>query len=178
MTQSEIIARARAGLCLECGHTEAEHSRAYDECQVLTCKCDAFVKPESLVRVGVAVLVWRGSKLLYHLRKGKHGPGTWSFPGGNMDWGEEPAETAERELREECGPLKTTRLVPWHRAGYVNTVFPNGRQYITLYFTCELLEGEPQVMEPEKCERWEWFDSETPPQPLFDPLERVKLFLA
>jgi 8-oxo-dGTP diphosphatase len=29
--------------------------------------------------------------------------GKWTVPGGGMEWGESPQETAERELREETG---------------------------------------------------------------------------
>jgi 8-oxo-dGTP diphosphatase len=29
--------------------------------------------------------------------------GKWTMPGGGMEWGEEPAETAARELEEETG---------------------------------------------------------------------------
>ena len=29
--------------------------------------------------------------------------GTWTMPGGGMEWGEDPIETAERELEEETG---------------------------------------------------------------------------
>lgn len=29
--------------------------------------------------------------------------GTWTMPGGAMEWGENPLETAERELEEETG---------------------------------------------------------------------------
>jgi len=28
-------------------------------------------------------------------------------------------------------------------------------------------EGEPKVMEPDKCERWDWYDMDELPSPLF-----------
>jgi 8-oxo-dGTP pyrophosphatase MutT (NUDIX family) len=33
--------------------------------------------------------------------------GRWSMPGGGMEWGEHPAETARRELEEETGLTAT-----------------------------------------------------------------------
>jgi 8-oxo-dGTP diphosphatase len=130
------------------------------------------------VRVGVAVIVQRDDKLLFHLRKGKHGPGTWSFPGGNMEHGETPAETALRELHEEVGPsLQHLPLVEYQECPYVSTVFPNGKHYITLYFFTIWTEGVPIVMEPEKCERWEWFRARNLPHPLFAPIDVEKLQL-
>jgi 8-oxo-dGTP diphosphatase len=164
-------------LCAICGHGAFTH-RAYDNsCEFEDCRCDGFAEREP-PRVGVAVLVWYRGRLLFHLRKGKHGPGTWSFPGGHLDWGEEPTQAAARELREECGELAYTPLVPYKRCPYVNTLFKTGKQYITLYYECELVAGEPAVMEPEKCERWEWFAPNALPSPLFDPLENKRLNLS
>lgn len=129
-------------------------------------------------KVGTAVIVWRAGKLLFHLRKGKHGPGTWSFPGGHLEWGEEPAAAAQRELREECGSdLVCTPLMSYDRCPYVNTIFRNEQQYITLYFVTFWVSGEAQVTEPEKCERWQWYSPDALPSPLFDPLEGNKLGL-
>ena len=130
------------------------------------------------VRVGVAILVHRDGKLLFHLRKGPHGPGTWSFPGGNMEYSEEPIESAQRELLEETGPdARYSELQVYQPCPYVNTMFPGGKQYITLYFTCALIGGAPRVMEPDKCERWDWFAPSALPKPLFDPLENKRLRL-
>jgi len=180
-----LIARAKARLCLECGHAYDIHSVSYDECQFEDCRCDKFREPDG-VRVGVALIVWdrrpgQPERVLFHLRKGKHGPGTWSFPGGHVDWGEEPIETARRELGEETGinaDVTCSPLKPYERCPYVNTIFSNGRQYITLYFECSLYGGaDPRVMEPDKCDRWEWFKPDQLPEPLFDPLEPSKLRL-
>ena len=37
-------------------------------------------------RVGVGCIVRRGSQLLLVRRRGAHGSGTWSTPGGNLDY--------------------------------------------------------------------------------------------
>jgi 8-oxo-dGTP diphosphatase len=34
-------------------------------------------------------------------------------------------------------------------------------------------QGEPKVLEPNKCERWEWFSLNAFPQPLFLPLQNL-----
>ena len=45
-----------------------------------------------------------GRILLTRFRHAEHlDSGKWTMPGGGMEWGEEPAETAARELEEETG---------------------------------------------------------------------------
>lgn len=127
------------------------------------------------VRVGVAVIVRNPEgKVLMGLRCGLHGPGTWSLPGGNMDFGESPEETAKRELLEETG-LVAIAIQVYERCPYANAPFPEtGKQYITLYFEI-LAEGEPKRMEPDKCARWEWCDPKDLPQPLFAAMDQLDL---
>lgn len=51
--------------------------------------------------VGVGVLVTREGKVLIQRRTNAHGEGTWSLPGGHMEFGESPEQTAAREAKEE-----------------------------------------------------------------------------
>lgn len=130
------------------------------------------------VRVGVAVIVRNAEgRVLFGLRKGDHGGGTWSLPGGHVEFGEEPEDTARREVLEETG-LKVGKVQVYERCPYVNSHFrETGKQYITLYFTAEHLGDEPRVTEPEKCERWVWTDPHKLPSPLFEPIEQNTLRL-
>lgn len=112
-----------------------------------------------VVRVGVAVIVRRkDGKILIGLRKGSHGAGTWSVPGGHLELGETVLQCADREVIEETGLIGVYRLCELGR--YVHTVMPaqdGGNTYVTLY-----VEGyykglvEPKVVEPDKCEEWRW----------------------
>jgi len=54
-------------------------------------------------KVAAGVIVERGGRVL--LVRRRHGPreGLWTFPGGFVDHGEEPAAAAIRECREETG---------------------------------------------------------------------------
>jgi 8-oxo-dGTP pyrophosphatase MutT (NUDIX family) len=52
---------------------------------------------------GVGVVLVRGVDLLFGLRRGIHGGGTWSVPGGHLDAGESADACALRELYEEAG---------------------------------------------------------------------------
>lgn len=44
-----------------------------------------------------------GRILLTRVSAGSPDSGKWTMPGGGMEWGEDPAETAARELEEETG---------------------------------------------------------------------------
>ncbi|QQR92621.1 MAG: NUDIX domain-containing protein [Candidatus Iainarchaeum archaeon] len=121
-------------------------------------------------RVGVGVLICRDGKVLLGKRLAAHGKGTWSPPGGKMEFGESPLDCAKREILEETNlHLTHMRIGP-----YTNDVFVSDNlHYITLCVIAEAT-GEPKAMEPEKCAEWKWFAWNELPSPLFLPLENLK----
>ena len=105
-------------------------------------------------RVGVGVILPRDDKVLLGKRKGSHGAGTWSFPGGHLEPGESFEDCCRRETLEETG-IKVGKLIP---VGFTNDIFEEEKlHYVTLYFMSENFEGEPELMEPDKCEEWGWY---------------------
>jgi 8-oxo-dGTP diphosphatase len=134
---------------------------------------ELYLKDQHRVRVGVAVLVRKGSAVLVGRRrdeKGKsRGHGTWALPGGHLEYKEEVGDCARREVLEETGlEISDVRQGP-----YVNNVFgEDGRHYITLFATAELKDfnAEPRVMEPDKCFEWRWCQRKDVPLPMFPPL--------
>ncbi len=118
-------------------------------------------------RVGVGVLVEQEGKVLLGLRKGSHGASTWAPPGGHLGFGELVEECGKRELLEETG----LRAVSYMLGPWVENVMENGkRHYVTLFVHVSHFEGDTQLLEPNKCERWQWFSWNELPQPLFAPL--------
>jgi 8-oxo-dGTP diphosphatase len=124
----------------------------------------------SIIRVGVAVFVFRDGKFLMAQRQGAHGEGTWSVPGGHPEFGEELVDTAVREVKEETG-LSITDV----RFGAItNDVFPvEHKHYVTVWMTSRHLAGEAQITEPDKCLRQGWFDFSNLPSPLFLPWRQL-----
>lgn len=129
--------------------------------------------PPKRVPVGVALLVVNDKgEYLLHKRKGKHGGGTFSFPGGAMDLGEEAAEAVLRELDEEAGITCDIPLV-FDPCPYVHSRFEDGQQWVTLYHVAAHSGQVPRVMEPTKNAGWRWAKLDAFPEPLFGPVEQV-----
>lgn len=120
-------------------------------------------------KVGVGVVVIKNNLILLGKRKGSHGAGAWSFAGGHLEFGEDVEACAVRELAEETG-LKAVSLYtgPW-----VNDVIDGNKHYITLFVFVNEFEGDVQLLEPQKCEGWHWFESNALPYPLFPPVESL-----
>lgn len=103
-------------------------------------------------RVGMGIYIRRDGKILVGKRKGEHAGGTWCAPGGHLERGESWEECARREVREETG-LEIGNV----RFGNVtNDIYPDGRHYVTIQMVADWIFGEPQILEPEKMETWEW----------------------
>lgn len=125
----------------------------------------------SLPVIGVGVLVWKNKKLLLGKRLHKDQSYSWQFPGGHLENDESVIECARREALEETG-LKIKQL---RHLGFTDKSFEmNQQQYITLFVSAEYESGKVQVLEPDKCESWQWFDCADLPTPLFSP---ITLFL-
>ncbi len=117
-------------------------------------------------RVGIGVFVIRNGKFLMGHRKGSHGSGTWSIPGGHMEFGETFEQTAQREVMEETG-MKIDNV----RFGAVtNDVFSSdNKHYVTVWVLSDWAEYEPSITEPDKFIDQEWIDANDIPEPLFLP---------
>ena len=119
-------------------------------------------------RVGVGPFILRDAKVLLGKRKGSHGAGEWSVPGGHLEWFEDVETASRREIKEETG---LTDLQFIKKLGYSENFFhAENKHYITVYTVLWLKSGEPILIEPNKCEGWEWFDLNKLPNPLFGGL--------
>jgi len=121
-------------------------------------------------QVGVGVLVVQEGLVLLGRRIGSHGAGTWSAPGGKLEFGEELEACARRELLEETG-LQARSIDP---GPYSNDVFADaGRHFLTVFVVARGISGTPRNLEPDKCEGWAWFPWDHLPTPLFAPLQTL-----
>jgi 8-oxo-dGTP diphosphatase len=121
-------------------------------------------------KVGVGVIVINNGKVLLGTRKGSHGDGSWCFPGGHLEFNEKIEECAKRETMEETG-IKIKNI---KKIYFTNDIFPKEKvHFVTLYVVSDYDSGEVKVMEPEKCDKWDWFNWDKLPKPLFIPIENL-----
>ena len=118
-------------------------------------------------KVGIGVILVKDNKVLLLKRKNAHGEGTWSFPGGHLEFNEEFEDCVIREVEEETGiTVSNIRF-----AGLTNDMFQKeNKHYVTIFMLCGWVSGEAQIKEPENCEAQGWFEWERLPEPLFLPI--------
>ena len=104
--------------------------------------------------------------MLLGKRKGSHGAGEYASPGGHLEYLEAFADCAVREVREETGleigPIRFLRVLNVHAYA--------PKHYVDLAFAADWVGGEPVVCEPDKIDRWDWYDLAYLPSPLFATL--------
>lgn len=115
-------------------------------------------------KVGVGVMVLKDGKVLMCRRKGSHGAGEYAYPGGHMEFGESFEDCARREVREECG-LEIGNIRFLRLANVTN--YP-GKHYVDIALAADWKSGEPQALEPDKADGWQWYELDKLPSPLFE----------
>ncbi len=114
--------------------------------------------------VGVGVTVLRAGRVLLGRRRGSHGAGEYSTPGGHLDAMESFEQCARRETREECG--LELRDVRFQFVANVTRYAP--RHYVHVGLLAEAQPGEPLLLEPDKCAGWAFHALDALPEPLFE----------
>jgi 8-oxo-dGTP diphosphatase len=112
----------------------------------------------------------RAGRVLLIRRQRSHGAGTWSTPGGHLDFGETPAACAIRETEEETG-VCVSRV---EFLAVTNDVFADeGKHYVTVWMRGDADEGDAQVRDPAEVAEVGWYAPDGLPTPLFLSLENL-----
>jgi len=125
---------------------------------------------QKMIGVGVGIIIRKGSQVLLLRRRHVHGEGSWSTPGGHLDYQETPEECAVREAKEETGlDIQNPAFV-----AVTNDVFSvEDKHYITLWMAADYMTGEPVLAAPYESDAIGWFTWDNLPQPLFLPLQHL-----
>jgi len=128
-------------------------------------------------RVGVGALLLKKGRVLLGKRNPNpekadselHGEGTWTLPGGSMEFGEDFRDAVYREVLEETGIKVNKDKI---KLVSVTNDLAEDAHFVTLGFLCEEFDGEPEVREEDIIE-WRWFSLNDLPSPLFPPSEKL-----
>lgn len=118
--------------------------------------------------IGFGVIIMREKNVLLGYQTRSYENPCWAFPGGKLDEQETIEQAVARETLEECW-LKVDNFE------YI-TFFEdliNGTHVISLVVKVNCVEGEPEVLEPNKCEKWERFNINNIPKNRTENLDRL-----
>jgi ADP-ribose pyrophosphatase/8-oxo-dGTP diphosphatase len=128
------------------------------------------------VGAGFGVLMLKEGKILLGQRhtdpdkadSALHGEGTWTMPGGKLEFGESFEEGAKREVLEETGIiLNDVRVI------CVNNDKIESAHFVTIGLLSDDFLGDAKVMEPDEITEWRWFNLNNLPRNMFFPSVRV-----
>ena len=122
--------------------------------------------------VGVGVMVLNDNKVLLGLRNPDkikasselNGEGTWTMPGGKVEYMEKLVDAAKRELEEETG-LKAKKI----DFLCISDDMTDTAHYVTAGFKVSDYSGRVKTMEPETILEWKWFDLNDLPKNMYKP---------
>ncbi len=121
------------------------------------------MEQEQRPKVGIGVMILKGDKILLGKRKSSHGEGEYAWPGGHLEHMEGFEVCARRETLEETGmEIENVRFLR-----LLNFKDYAPKHYVDILLIADWKSGEPQVLEPHKCEGWDWYDINNLPERLF-----------
>ena len=124
------------------------------------------------------VLLYRDGQICIFRRSGTLNSGTWGIPGGKVDTGEDPKESAKRECEEETGTFPAGRFtgqdfvfkLPLTSEDYIDGDYGERRAakegeeftYTTFLYQVSDREWEPELNR--EHDKYEWVDPSSLPK--------------
>lgn len=117
--------------------------------------------------VAVIALILQADKILLVKRANDPKRGLWVLPAGFMEWNEDPAEAARREVLEETGlTVQIDRLLD-----VFHTPDDGGLADIVIGYAAHITGGQLQAADD--AEEAGWFSNDDVPPLAFLPTERI-----
>ncbi|PIZ51962.1 ADP-ribose pyrophosphatase [Candidatus Woesearchaeota archaeon CG_4_10_14_0_2_um_filter_33_13] len=96
------------------------------------------------------------------------GEGTWTMPGGKLEFHESFEDGAKREVMEETSlQLNSVKVI------CVNNDMVDTAHFVTIGLFSQDFSGEVKVMEPDEITEWRWFSLSSLPENIFPPSKKV-----
>lgn len=122
--------------------------------------------------VYVGIILRKGNQILLMKRSQSIiNGGLYAFPGGGVDGSETIAAATIRESYEELGITINTTDLKFAHAIHVKT--DKNIEYIAFYYEATEWQGNPSIMEPDKCDELSWFDCDKLPSPMLATNEQA-----
>lgn len=126
--------------------------------------------------LGVGIMILKDNKVLLGLRNPKkekvsselNGQGTWTMPGGKVEFMETLINAAKRELEEETSLIANNLKLISIADDMTDTA-----HYVTVGFLATDYSGEIKAMEPETILEWKWFDINNLPTNMYKPSQVI-----
>ena len=125
--------------------------------------------------IGVGIMILKDNKILLGLRNPDkvkasselQGRGTWTMPGGKVEFMEKLIDAAKRELEEETSLIANKLDLLCISDDMTDTA-----HYVTVGFIVREYKGEVKTMEPETILEWKWFPLNNLPENLYNPSKK------
>ncbi len=110
----------------------------------------------------VYLMLVKGNKILLSRRYNTgYFDNYYSLPAGHLDGNETLKQAMVRETKEEIGIVLDP--VDLELVHIMNRRIPDNER-VDFFFTAKKWQGEPKIMEPDKCDDLSWFESDDLPQ--------------
>lgn len=128
------------------------------------------------IGVGFGVLLLRDNQILLGKRHHDpkkadselHGEGTWTMPGGKLEYGESFEEGAAREVLEETSiKLNNVKII------CINNDKNGHAHFVTIGMFSKDFSGDAKIMEPDEIVEWKWFDINNLPKNMYFPSAKL-----
>ena len=114
------------------------------------------------INIGVCIIIQDDKgQVLLGKRKASYQSGSYGLPGGRINYAEPLAQAVLRELQEE------TNLIGYE-VNYLGVIreTQEKQEFIHFVFNCPDYDGQPENKEPDKCEGWDWYQTDDLPKPM------------
>lgn len=109
------------------------------------------------VGIGIGAVIFNNQGKALLSKRGKNAQnekGKWSYPGGDLKFGETFEQCVSRETKEEFG----IKVKPVEQLETFNHLLPKEKQHwVAVAFICKLLRGKPIIQERDKEIEVGWF---------------------